>query len=166
MLAKRINSKKLSFSSFLNKEMIRIPSMSWYIQNCILPKKGKEIQETIEEYIRSGGSLHSKSLPKQLASKRKSSQFSRKNSYNNSLSMKLPDYTYGNDYKFMDRKSSEVNEPFNKKIVMNPELKNLNLKAVESIVLQKLINQKIYNSDHNFLRPKKVKQQNRIKTAA
>lgn len=80
--AKRINSKNLSFSSFMNKEMIRIPSMSWYIQNCILPKKGKEIQETIEEYIRSGGSIHSKSLPKQLANKRKSAQVSGKNSFN------------------------------------------------------------------------------------
>ena len=38
--------------------------MSWYIKNCILPKKGKEIQETIEQYLREGGSLNSKSLPK------------------------------------------------------------------------------------------------------
>ena len=109
--------------------------MSWYIQNCILPKKGKEIQETIEEYIRSGGSLHSKSLPKQLANKRKSPKVFGLNNYNNSLYMQLSNYTCGNDYKFMDNKSSEVNESLNKKIVMNPELKNLNLKAVESIVL-------------------------------
>ena len=79
--------------------------------------------------------------------------------------MQSPDYTYGNDYKLIDSKSSEVNEPFNKMIVMNPELKNLNLKAVENIVLQKLINQKMYNSENNFMNLRKVKQRNRIKTA-
>lgn len=83
----------------------------------------------------------------------------------NSVYMQSPDYTYGNDYKLMDSKSSEANEPFNKMIVMNPELKNLNLKAVENIVLQKLINQKMYNSENNFMNLRKVKQRNRIKTA-
>ena len=49
---------------YKSKDSIRIPSMSWYIKNSILPKKGKEIQETIEQYLREGGSLNSKSLPK------------------------------------------------------------------------------------------------------
>jgi hypothetical protein len=59
----KTNFSNLS-NDYQNKDSIRIPSMSWYIKNCILPRKGKEIQETIEKYIRAGGSLNSKSLPK------------------------------------------------------------------------------------------------------
>jgi hypothetical protein len=62
-----------SKNNFYNsKDSIRIPSMSWYIKNWILPKEGKEIQESIKNYLREGGSLNSSSLPKKLISKRKS----------------------------------------------------------------------------------------------
>jgi len=39
---------------FNDRRCIRIPSISWYIQNWILPKKSREIQESIGRYLKDG----------------------------------------------------------------------------------------------------------------
>lgn len=143
--------------------------MSWYIKNCILPKKGKEIQGIIENYIRSGGSLNSKSLPKKLANKRTSMK-NHDNHHLNTSGMQTPDYeTNPNYYRYLEGRNSEMNRnvmPLNKIPNLNPELKNLNLKAVEHIVLQKLIAQNAQNgSKTSYMELRKNKQRDRLKTA-
>lgn len=151
-------------NDYKSKDSIRIPSMSWYIKNSILPKKGKEIQETIEKYLRAGGSLNSKSLPKRLMARKKSIKAPDSKVLSND-SMK--DYPVSSYQQYLESAGSEVQRtllPVNR-VMINPELKNLNLKAVEKIILQRLLDQKSMRCDQTYLRHRQAKHRSRLKTA-
>jgi hypothetical protein len=49
--------------------------------------------------------------------------------------------------------------------ILNPELKNLNLQAVQNIVLQRLVDQKYKKANQQFLRHRKAKYRSRLNTA-
>lgn len=131
-----------------------------------MPKKGKEIQETIEKYLRAGGSLNSKSLPKKLISKRMSLKTPNSNHFveNNDRDS---EYATGNNYSYLDNSMfSDKRDALgvHKLSIINPELKNLNLKAVENI-MKRLVDQKNARANQQFLRSRKTRYRSRLNTA-
>lgn len=154
-------------NDYKSKDSIRIPSMSWYIKNSILPKEGKEIQETIKKYLNDGGSLNSKSLPRKLISKRKSVQPSETTTFGmNAYNFQdYPPPVYRDYMKNVIKNLDEGIGPVKVVPSANPELKNLNLQAVEKIMLQKLLDQKKLRSTQNFMKHRKAKYKSRLNTA-
>jgi hypothetical protein len=49
--------------------------------------------------------------------------------------------------------------------ILNPELKNLNLQAVQNIVLQRLVDQKYNKANQEFLKRRKTNYRSRLNTA-
>lgn len=141
--------------------------MSWYIKNWILPKEGKEIQESIKNYLRDGGSLNSRSLPKKLISKRKSVKVHDANNFGQNT-FNYQDYSTPAYKDYLKNTVKNVDGclmPIKVMSTFNPELKNLNLKAVENIVLQKIIEEKNSRSNHMFMKHRKAKYRSRLNTA-
>lgn len=114
-----------------------------------------------------GGSLNSKSLPRKLISKRKSLKIDHQNHIIEGEE-RYEDYPIGKYHKYIesslynDRQMLVTNQ---RVAIVNPELKNLNLKAVESIMLQKLIDQKNSKVGQEYMKSRRMRQRNRLNTA-
>ena len=76
---------------------------------------------------------------------------------------------YPINYKqYLESSSNDIKNtilPINRTTMLNPEIKNLNLKAVEKIVLQKLLETKSIRSDSHFMKHRNAKHRSRLKTA-
>ena len=164
---------KFPNSGFTREEKgwIRIPSISWYIQNCILPKKSRKIQETIEKYLKDGGVLFKNSLPKKLISKRKSlkgEHFGKfgENLFNLQNFPAVKNKKYGHtETQSQDRCHVDMNPKLS---AINPELKNLNLQAAQKIIEQRVFPNSniITGANIDFFQYRQANYKARLNTAA
>lgn len=109
-VARREVKSNLSVQPTANKtkDSIRIPSMSWFIKNCILPKKSKEIQQELTSMMNKSMGQHQsnlKDLHKRLMSKRRSEQVNTASAFKRKLSqprlskLELPRIFGGNKHR-------------------------------------------------------------------